>query len=64
MKINIKDNSTSTEIKYPCLMVSDDMVYYFVNENTGVNLSEGLWSNNYTVSKFKPFTGTIELSND
>lgn len=70
MKVNIKDNSTSTEIKYPRLMVSDKgTIVLFTGNDVGTILKSddyetGHYANDWAEQLFKPFTGTIELSND
>lgn len=70
MKVNIKENGTSAEIKSPCLMVSrKDGIVLFASECEGTVLKSsivrvGYHSNLLDIYEYTPFTGTIELSND
>jgi hypothetical protein len=72
MKIEINNKEQNTDIKFPCLMISD-------NENTviiatekksdnlhGFALKSGFgihFSKDWDMSVFKPFNGSITLSN-
>lgn len=69
MKVNIKDNSTSTENKYPCLMIDKNgtEIALFISDGDGFILNgenTGYHANDWHMDIFKPFIGTIELSND
>lgn len=66
MKVTIKNENKSSEIKYPCLMScsSSDNIYYMMNNRVGFCLTEQFWGQHFIEGDFTPFTGTIELSND
>lgn len=67
MKVEVKDGKKQEEIKYPCLMVEGDRpsVIYFYREGYGVGLVGGfLIYRSFDMSNFKPFTGSITLSNN
>ena len=75
MKSVIKTNDLKGEIKYPCLMTAHrnygEVVVLFHNECCGtVVYSErvlqpiGFYTEAWGMSSFKPFDGTIELSNN
>ena len=64
MKITIKEKDEQEINKYPQLMKSDGMIYYFTSPEVGFNLTKGLWGQDYDYREFTPFTGTVELSND
>ena len=69
MKATISQNK---EIKYPCLMISDDSqtIILFDKFESGmvVSYSEhhklGCYADDWDMKVFKPFTGTITLQND
>lgn len=76
MKSTLIDNKEEKEIKYPCLMTAtnDDaekIVVLFTNKKFGtVVYSErkihpiGFYTETWVMSKFTPFDGTVELSNN
>lgn len=73
MKSVIKSEHEEQPIKFPCLMEFDGLVVLFTNETSGtlvhgykgsINVYPiGQYYNNWEIRRFKPFTGTIELSN-
>ena len=73
MKSVITSNPVNeTEIKFPCLMIHKNSgnVVLFYDEYCGMQVFNvngkpiGFHSDNFIISQFIPFTGTIELSND
>lgn len=73
MKVTIKNEHKSTEIKYPCVMqtIYDDIIVLFCQEGEGIVIQgDGYIIGSYhsdwrnTNGYWQPFTGTIELSND
>lgn len=70
MKVKIKNENKSTEIKYPCLMVSArGTIVLFCKSGVGTVIRSdtspvGSYENGWCMDLFTPFTGTIELSND
>lgn len=75
MKIEVKETKKEGEIKYPCLMISsfDHVTVLFIEENIGMKICEdiprsfrnlGYFSTGWNMENFKPFHGTITLSND
>ena len=78
MKSVIKTNDLKGEIEYPCLMTVDNVdnssgaiVVLFTNNHFGtVVYSErkgqpiGYSSEDWVISDFTPFNGTIQLTND
>lgn len=70
MKVTIKNENKSSEIKYPCLMVSTmGCVVWFHKPNCGMVIQDkdyhaGVYITEWYMPAFTPFTGTVELSND
>jgi ribosome-associated toxin RatA of RatAB toxin-antitoxin module len=71
MKLEVNNKEQNAEIKYPCLMISDnyECIVLMQKEETGIALKHenqemGYFSNMWDMSEFKPFNGTITLSND
>jgi hypothetical protein len=71
MKIEVNNKEQNTEIEFPCLMISDDSecIVLMHKEEIGIALKHenqeiGYFSNNWDMSEFKPFKGTITLSNE
>ena len=75
MKSVIKTNDLKGEIEYPCLMTADRcsraIVVLFTKKDSGtVVYSEGeeqpigYYSIAWDMPSFKPFKGTIQLTND
>lgn len=71
MKITIKNESKSSEIKYPCLMHSPTLDTYvlFHEYECGIVIKsdhkyDDTYSNDWDMEIFTPFNGTVELSND
>lgn len=75
MKSVIKTNDLKGEIEYPCLMTVDNssgaIVVLFTKKHCGtVVYSErkeqpiGYSSEDWVISDFTPFNGTIQLTND
>lgn len=71
MKITIKNQNKSSEIKYPCLMWSDryEVLVLFTKPRCGIAITHQdrfgeLYSEDWQMTFFTPFTGTVELSND
>lgn len=70
MKITIKNESKSSEIKYPCLMTNErGSIVLFLSYGIGTFIKSfqypsGYYSANFNMDGYTPFSGTIELSND
>ncbi len=71
MKVTIKNENKSSEIKYPCLMHSDsyDTTVLFSSYHCGIVIKSKYdycdpYSESWDMDNFTPFTGTVELSND
>lgn len=73
MKVEVKENETEKELKFPCLMVRDSEDKYIVlfsKCGCGTVISKsnnheiGDYYHTWLMSSFKPFNGTITLSND
>ena len=72
MKVEVKNNVS--EIKFPCLMISDDkkFIVLFSNMNCGTCIYSidsitnkiGSYSERWVMSLFVPFDGEITLKND
>ena len=63
MKIDIIEKKKSN--KYPWIGIgSDDSMVLFTEDRKGVSLRTGLYLESWDMDFFKPFTGTIILSND
>jgi len=72
MKVTVKENKASTDIEYPCLMVlktDPEKIILFEQRDVGTRLSPcdqydfGKSNNGWDIEQFKPFTGSITLSN-
>jgi hypothetical protein len=74
MKVEVKENETEKELQFPCLMIHENGMIIIatekrkngyngsvlINVNTTVNVGEhGVFN-----QMFKPFKGSITLSND
>lgn len=70
MKVTIKNENESSEIKYPCLMqTSEGSIIFFYEEDCGTVIKHteykaGSYHTDWAMRLFTPFTGTVELSND
>ena len=71
MKIEVNNKEQNTEIKFPCLMISDDSqcIVFVTKDEEGIvlihpRLPIGHYSDAWVTNKMKPFNGTITLSND
>jgi hypothetical protein len=73
MKVEINNKEENNEIKFPCLMISDNQKSVIIaTEQCGDRLhgfalknNQGLhFSKDWAKSVFKPFNGSITLSND
>ena len=70
MKVTVKDKSS--EIEYPCLMISDSgTIVLFREHENGVCLKQGNtfvklgdYSNSWDMNVFNPFAGSVTLSNE
>lgn len=74
MKITVNEEKGKNLVEYPCLMVSKDgdIVILFVSEGRGLVINAlgdcewgiGAYYDDWTMSRFEPFNGSITLSND
>jgi len=75
MKVEINEKKTQGEVKYPCLMKYNNTdighIILFINRTEGVVIEAkrsgwlvGDYATDLSISQFKPFNGTITLSND
>ena len=70
MKIEINNKEQNTEIKFPCLMVSKNgNIVIMTKQKEGFAVKHnsekiGYYSTDWDMSVFKPFTGSITLSNE
>ena len=72
MKIDVKENKTKKDTKYPCLMIADNGSIMLMKKaghgvllvNGGECISVGDYGTGWNMSMLKPFNGTITLSND
>jgi len=73
MKVIVKEKESGADIKYPCLMITDrENIVLFSGPSTGVVIntraasswSIGEYCNSWADGDFRPFNGTIELSNE
>jgi hypothetical protein len=70
MKIEVNNKEQNTEIEFPCLMESKSGKVYLILTLTeggtykGTCLNNGNYSSYWGIDGFKPFNGTITLSND
>ena len=72
MKVEVNENKVEQEQKFPCLMKSDYGSIILAFEIKPNGHIRGCYLNNYDptypdefrLSAFKPFNGTITLSND
>ena len=73
MIAKVKPKKESDKIQYPCLMVSDDVIVLFISDQRGIVVAEsascpnykiGHYSASWVMSGFKPYSGSVELSND
>lgn len=70
MKVIIKNENKSSEIKYPCLMAGPNgIIVLFLGDSSGLVLKHhsypvGKMQYDWGIHLFTPFTGTVELSND
>jgi len=70
MKVTIKNENKSSEIKYPCLMESPmGCLVLFDKPDCGTVIQDkeyavGSYHTDWASEYFTPFTGTVELSND
>jgi len=70
MKIKINNKEQNTEIKFPCLMISKDNGIVLMTEpEKGTVLNNfpnpiGYYSEEWYMPNFKPFNGSITLSNE
>lgn len=66
MKVEVKEK----EVKYPCLMINEDMniIVLFTSRDCGVSVNHPddylKYSEHWDTDVFKPFNGTVTLSND
>ena len=74
MKVEINNKEENTEIKFPCLMISDDKSTIILatsfKRKTAINglslkhpdgeIEKDIWAGEF----FKPFNGSITLSNE
>lgn len=70
--INKKSNQ-EPKIKYPCLMIDDkcDRIVLFINGYAGIvvyggdgDIPMGISSSSWDMSLYRPFEGSVTLSND
>jgi hypothetical protein len=74
MKVEVKESETEKELQFPCLMINAvEQVVLFHSYGSGTllvdlvlkNSSEfGYHTSNWSQQDFKPFKGSIKLSND
>jgi len=71
MKVEVNVKEMNDKMDYPCLMISDfGKIVFFTKECTGtvVNNTDfcriGDFSDGWNMRVFKPFHGTITLSNE
>lgn len=70
MKVTVKNSPNGTNVKFPCLMVSDKgNIVLMCATGFGVTLKHdtygfGHHSDDWDMLKFTPFNGTVELRND
>ena len=70
MKVEINNKEQNTEIKFPCLMISEKGNLVFMTEiGHGFALKHtkkdiGYFSDLWDMDNFKPFNGSITLSNE
>ena len=72
MKVTVKENKVEQETKFPCLMISkeSERIVLFEEDGRGTLLVDisGIYtlgsSSGWVMQGFKPFNGTIELSNE
>lgn len=73
MKVEVKENEKQNDIIYPCLMKGDltEAVVLFSERGKGIYLESGtsycpagLFYSYFNMAHFKPFTGSITLSNE
>ena len=66
MKIEVTKTKKESEIKYPYIGETEDnsQIVLFSEHKKGVSLRTGEYSSSWNMCFFKPFTGTITLSND
>lgn len=71
MKVTVNEDSKANDIKYPCLTIDDDgLIVYMMSRRVGVVIKgdgvypEGHSSKSWERGTFKPFNGSITLSND
>lgn len=74
MKSKVKNNNTIDCIEYPCLMASSVLVVLATSARSAMVVAilkeEDAWrkvgdyDSNFSLTAFKPFYGTVELSNN
>lgn len=70
VKVEISEKSDTVKWDYPCILISSNgRIVLFYSENCGVQLntsgSEDIHHyDDWQMSSFKPFNGSITLSND
>jgi hypothetical protein len=75
MKVEVKENETKKELGFPCLMKSEEtgllVLFYAYRKGVVLSLGEketswkvGELNNEFYMANFKPFKGSITLSND
>ncbi len=70
MKVEVNKKKTEKELEFPCLMIdeSDGHIVFFKSEGVGVSItnrdSMAFYNETWFMDTFKPFKGSITLSND
>jgi len=71
MKVEVNEKAKTVEIVYPCLMISDQgKIVLFIRNGEGTALNDARWTyigefnKGWDMDNFKPFHGTITLSNE
>lgn len=70
MKVTVKDSPNGNEVKFPCLMTTNGgHIFLMMKYGCGVVIKSypgefGGYSEDWDMSQFTLFKGTVELSND
>jgi len=69
MKVEVNENKAVEKKPFPKLMVSGDCIVYMIRAQCGVALSNDKYvaleyDDEWIMSKFTDFNGTVTLSND
>jgi len=69
MKVEVNENKAVEKKPFPKLMVSGDCIVYMIKARCGVALSNDEYvaleyDDEWIMSNFKDFNGTVTLSND